>query len=171
MINAKTSLKKMIELAPDCRCRACETGCNYGSGFLAENDLKNIAGFLGMTDKEVMENCLVQVNMFNTPMLRPKTEKQGKPYGKCAFFDESKGCVINPVKPIQCRIATGCQGHGEDAITWFFLKYAVNPSDPESIRQWAEYLKHHKVINGAELFALIPDEKKLQQIMNYEILR
>jgi hypothetical protein len=171
MIKSTISVKKMIELAPDCRCRACETGCRFGSGFLAENDLQNISKFLGMSEEEVKQNCMEEVQMFNTLMFRPKLEKQGKPYGKCTFFDEDKGCVVNAVKPLQCKIATGCKGHGDEAITWFYLKYAVNSGDPESIRQWAEYLKHHKIIPGAELFALIPDEVKLRQIMNYEILR
>ena len=171
MINAKKSAKEMIELAPDCRCRACETGCMYGSGLLAGDDLKNIAKHLGMTEEEAKENCMEEVHMFNTPMLRPKTENNGKPFGKCTFFDEAKGCVVNAVKPLQCKIASGCKKHGEEAITWFLVNFAVNPADPESVRQWAEYLKHHKVIEGAELFALIPDEQKLRQIMNYEILR
>jgi hypothetical protein len=172
MITGKTTLGEMLALAPGCRCRACETGCKFGSGFLAERDLKRIARFLGMTENEVRENCLEEVNMFNTILLRPKVNRtEERPYGKCTFFDESKGCVINPVKPLQCSIATGCKGHGDDAMTWFYLKYAVNPSDPESIRQWAEYLRHHNVIQGAELTALIPDENVIRKMLDFEILR
>ena len=52
------------------------------------------------------------------------------------------------------------------------LKYHLNGKDPESIRQYAIYLRcGGKTLEGFEMENIIKDKKKLEKIMNYEILR
>ena len=52
------------------------------------------------------------------------------------------------------------------------LNYFVNKNDPESIRQFAAYLKSGgKTLPGGRLEDFIPDKKKLKKILNYDILR
>ena len=54
---------------------------------------------------------------------------------------------------------------------WFTLNHFVNVDDPESIRQWAVYLKTHDTIQGGSLEELVPDKKLLKKILNYEIIK
>jgi len=52
------------------------------------------------------------------------------------------------------------------------LNYLVNKNDPESIRQYAAYLKSGgKTIPGGKLEELIPDKEKLKKILNFEQLK
>ena len=72
------------------------------------------------------------------------------------------------VKPIECKVASGCNGHGEDINQWILFNYFVNPADPQSIRDWAIWLQHRKAIPGATLQEIITDEKKLKKILKYQ---
>jgi len=167
-ISAKTPLKDILKLAGDCN--KCGNCCRYSSGFLVEGDIKNIADFLGITEKELKEKFLEEGEKFNTKKLRPKILKKGKPYGECIFYQEKEGCTIHPVKPLHCKVGN-CNEHGEAIHLWFTINHFVNKNDPESVRQWATYLKTHPTIPGGNLEDLVPDKKLLNKILNYEILR
>ena len=173
MITKKTPLKTIRERAPACRCKACSHGCTMGSGFLAENDAQNIARFLGITEEELKEKFLEEVEQFNKKMWRPKLErKEGKQYGKCTFYDEKKGCTVHTVKPLHCKVSMGCKPYSEDLHAWFMLNHVINENDPESIRQYAAYIKAGgKVIPGGALEDLVPEKKTLKKILNFELLR
>jgi len=158
-------------LAPPCSCDACKNGCRYGSGFLVGDDIKNIAKFKSISEKELKENFLEEKELFNTILLRPKLITKGKPYGKCIFFDEEKGCTVHPVKPLQCKISMGCKEYGEDLSLWFMLNHQVNPNDPESIRQYAIYLKTQRTLPGGSLKELVPDKEKLKNMLNFNKLK
>lgn len=137
MITKNTELKEILELGKECsQCGHC---CKYGSGFLADDDLKNIAEHLKMKKEDVKEKYLEEVTLFNTARLRPKTVKKGKPYGKCVFYDEK--CTIHEVKPLQCRTGNGCNGFSEDLDAWFKLNFFVNSDDPKSLKEWNIYLE------------------------------
>jgi Fe-S-cluster containining protein len=166
-IHAKTPLKEVLELGEVCsRKNNC---CKHGSGFLAEGDLDKISKFLKLDKEELKKKFLVEKELFNRKLLRPKL-KGDKPYGVCIFFDE-KGCKIHKVKPLQCRIGN-CSENGEELSAWFLLNYIIDKDDPESIRQYAVYLKSGgKLIPGGKLEDLIADKKKLDKILNYKILR
>ncbi|MBW2984994.1 YkgJ family cysteine cluster protein [Candidatus Woesearchaeota archaeon] len=169
MITKKTKLKKVLELGK--KCKKCGHCCSHGSGALADDDLKKIAGFLKTTEEELKKTCLEEVEKFNTKRLRPVTVKTTKPYGRCAFFNKEKGCVIHPVKPLECKIGN-CSKHGEDLSLWFMLNYFVNPDDPESVRQYASYLiRGGKTLKGGKLKEIVPDKKQLRKILEYKILR
>lgn len=168
-ISRKTPLDKILELGKSCK--KCGHCCSHGSGALARGDLASIAKFLRMTEKEVKEKYLVEDEKFHTILLKPKLIKEaGKPYGKCIFLKLDNTCSINDVKPLQCRVGN-CTENGEELNLWFMINYYLNENDPESVRQYAIYTKcGGKTLPGAELERLV-DKKKLNQILNYEILR
>jgi Fe-S-cluster containining protein len=167
IITRTTPLAKILELGKICsRKNNC---CRHGSGFLAGDDLKNIARFLKTTEEKVKLKYFDEVEMFNKKLLRPKKKQAGRPYGECIFFDN--GCIIHTVKPLQCKTGN-CSEYGEELSAWFLLNYIVDKDDPESIRQYAVYLESGgKKIKGGELSDLVPDKKTLRKILSYEILR
>ena len=170
IITKSTKKSEILKLSENCeRCNKC---CTFGSGILTEQDITNIASYLKQNKKEFIKRYLEPITKFNTTLYRPITKK--KPFGECIFLNNqgnNKGCTIHEVKPLQCRISS-CGKLGEDISVWFTLNYFVNENDPESIRQWSLYLKTgNKNIPGGSLKELVPDEKKLKQILNYEILK
>jgi len=167
MITKNTPLTEVLQIGKECkRCGHC---CKYGSGFLADEDLKNIAQFLGITEKELEEKYLEEVEQFNTKRFRPKTMKQDKPFGPCVFFDA--GCKIQDVKPLQCRVGN-CSQYGEDLSLWFTLNYFINREDPESMRQYNTYLKSGgKTLPGGNFRDFVPDKKQIKKILEYEDLK
>jgi Fe-S-cluster containining protein len=168
-ISIKTPQEKIIKLAGDCH--KCNNCCKYSTGFLVEGDSKKIARFLNISEKELKEKFLEEGEKFNTKLLRPKIlRKNGKPYGECIFLDEKESCTIHKVKPLHCKVGN-CNEHGEEIHLWFTLTHFVNKNDPESVRQWATYLKTHPTIPGGKLEELVPDKKQLKEILDYTILR
>ncbi|MBU0707001.1 hypothetical protein KKG41_01380, partial [Patescibacteria group bacterium] len=102
---------------------------------------------------------------------RPKILRKGKPYGKCVFFDKEVGCRVHEVKPLECKVTMGCKDYGEQLSLWFMLNHFVNENEPESVRQFAIYLKSGgKTLLGAELEDLIPDKEKLKKILSFEMI-
>ena len=171
MIQKNTPLKEVLKLAAPCRCNACNHGCKYGSGSLAGDDATKIAAFLGVSEEELKKGFLEEVELFNKKLLRPKLISENKPYGRCVFYDDEKGCTIHEVKPLECKTSISCKPYGEELSVWFMVNQAVDLQDAESIRQYGQYLKSGgKVIPGAELEELVPDKEKLRKILGYEIL-
>ena len=173
MIHKNTPLKEVLELAAPCQCSACNHGCRFGSGSLAGDDAKHIARFLGISEEELKKGFLEESELFNKKLLKPKLIREGsKPFGRCVFFDDEKGCTIHEVKPLECKTSIQCRDYGEDLSVWFMVKHAVDANDAESVRQYAQYIKSGgKVIPGAELENLVPDKNKLKKILSYEILK
>ena len=173
MITKQTPLKKVLKMAAPCRCSACSHGCRYGSGFLAEGDDKSIAKFLKVSEEELKRDFLEEKEMFNKKMLRPKLLKEaGKAYGQCVFYSGDKGCTIHKVKPLECRTSISCKDYGEDLSVWFTLNHMIDANDPESIRQYSQYVKSKgRLIRGALLEDIVPDKEKLKKILSYELLK
>ena len=167
MIRKETPLSDVLEIGKGCQRR--NNCCKHGSGCLVNDDLRNISLFLGISEKEVKEKYLEGVEKFNTRLFRPKIVRDGKPYGVCIFFDE-KGCKIHSVKPTECKVGN-CGERGEELSKWFMLNNFVNAHDPESIRQYAIYLKTHEALPGGELRELVPDEGRLRKILDFTILK
>ncbi|PIN86071.1 hypothetical protein COV19_07000 [Candidatus Woesearchaeota archaeon CG10_big_fil_rev_8_21_14_0_10_44_13] len=175
-INAHTPLKDILELGSVCR--KCGHCCSHGSGFLTREDHRRIAEHLRISENKLKEKYLEEIEKFNTRLWRPRLKKgpgkENLPYGKCVFLMEKGGqklCRIHGVKPLQCRIGN-CTKHGEKLTLWFTLNYFLNENDPESVRQYATYLKSGgKTLKGAELNGLVKDKGKLDRILSYEILR
>ncbi len=166
IITTKTPKKKVIELGSTCdRSNHC---CKFTTGFLVEDDLLNIAEFLNLTPKQVKENYLDKQRIFHREFLRPRTIKKDKPYGRCVFLKE-EGCSIHPVKPLHCKVAT-CRPYGEELLQWFYVNYLVDKNDPESVRQYANYIKFKDPIPGADLHELLSKEL-LEKYLDYHDLR
>ena len=168
MITSLTPRKKILELGRICQQK--NNCCRFGSGFLVDSDFEKIAKELKISQEKLKEEYLEKQVMFGKELFRPKLLKGNKPYGKCIFFNE-KGCKIHTVKPLQCKVGN-CGEHGEELSSWFLINCIVDKDNPESIRQYASYIKSGgKVIPGGELKDLIPSKEKLKKILNYEILR
>ena len=165
MISRLTPKEEILKLGEECeRCGHC---CTYGSGFVLPEDIKQMSKGLKESPAEIKERYLDEHEIFNTQIHKIKVKKHGKPYGKCIFYIPEEGCTIHEFKPLHCRIGS-CKRHGEEAAEWFFLKFIVNPDDPESIRQWAARLKGRKTIPGGALEELVPDKRKLIKILTYK---
>lgn len=170
-ISKKTPLNEICSLAPACKCSACSHGCTMGSGFLAEGDSKRIAEFLNITEEQLKEQWLEEVDAFNKKHLRPKILRKSKPYGRCIFYDSEKGCTVHPVKPLQCKISMGCKPYSEDLHAWFVLNYLIDSNDAESLRQYKIYLETGgAAIPGGSVEELVPDKETRERILNYEVL-
>jgi Fe-S-cluster containining protein len=170
-LTKNTPTEDVLKLAHPCKCEACNNGCRYGSGFLVDEDIQKIAKHLGVTDEVLKKEFLEEVEKFDTKKYRPKILRKDKPYGKCVFFDKEIGCRVHEVKPLECKITMGCKDYGEQLSLWFMLNHFVNENNPESIRQFAIYLKSGgKTLLGAELKDLVPDKEKLKKILSYERL-
>ncbi|MBI2135398.1 YkgJ family cysteine cluster protein [Candidatus Woesearchaeota archaeon] len=170
-LHKNTPLNEVLKLANACKCNACTVGCRHGSGVFADEEIEKLAGFMNIDAGVLKKEFLEEVEKFNTKKFRPRIKrKEGRPYGKCIFFDEQIGCKIHEAKPLECRIAMGCRDYGEDLILWFMLNHFVNKDDAESIRQFASYLKAGgKTLDGGKLEDLVPDKRRLKKILSLEI--
>ncbi len=177
IITKNTPKNDILEIAPACACKQCQHGCRYGSGILAKGDLEELSAFLKMTTDETKEKFLEETEQFNQTLLRPKIlrkKKNGKQetHGQCIFFEEEKGCTVHEAKPLQCKVAMGCKPYGEDLMVWFMLSHIINKHDPESIRQYAQYIASGgKTIPGGELDSIITDKNQLKKILDYTTLK
>ncbi len=171
-ITKDTPESVLLELAPACSCSECANGCKYGSGYLFDDEAKKIAFHLKISDEDFKKNHLEEIEIMNTKAFRFKLNRKSKmPFGACCFFKDGK-CSIHEVKPLHCKISTGCKSHGEQASIWFMLNKFVNANDAESVRQYSQYLKTGgKMLNGGELNDIISDGERLRKILNYDILK
>jgi len=176
MITRNSTEEEIIKNAPPCKCVRCEHGCNFGSGCFTDDQLPAVAEFLKISEEKLKEKYLEQITKFNTTLWRPKHKKNKFGFGPCVFFEggllKAKGCSIHDVKPKECQVAMGCTDEGEENILWFNMNHFPNENDPESIRQYAVYLKSGgKTLPDCSLEELVPDKEKLKKILGYEILK
>lgn len=168
-ITKDTPVRMMRELGKDCqKCGSC---CKHGTGMVIAEDIPKMAKFLNVTEEKLKQDYLEETDMFSAKAWKLKQIKGKKPFGPCVFLGKDKGCDIHVAKPFHCSIAN-CQPYAEQAIQWFYLNYLVNVDNPESIRQWASYLKHREfVIEGGQLEDLVPDKERLAKILSYDIVK
>ncbi len=171
-ITKGTPQEEIIGLAPACQCSQCRHGCRMGSGFFAEGEEEKLARFLSTSVEGLKEKYLEEAEQFGRKLLRPRILRKEKPYGQCTFFDEEKGCTVHEAKPLQCRVAMGCGSYGEELMLWFMLNHIVDANNPESVRQYAAYLKTGgRTLPGGELESLVPDKEKLGKMLDYTIIK
>ena len=167
LINRFSPLKEIIELGKKCdKSGHC---CSFGGGFILEHELDDLSRNLKMSKDELIKNYLDEKISFNTKHYKFKSKKTSKPFGPCIFLDNNL-CKIHQFKPLHCKVGNCCKKYGEKLSLWFALNHFVNPNDPDSIRQWAIYLKTHPTIPGGELKDLVNDEEKLNKILNHDVL-
>lgn len=168
-ITKDTPVRMMRELGKDCR--MCGNCCMHGTGVVIGEDLPRMARFLNVSEENLKKDYLEETEMFNTRAWKMKQIKGSKPFGPCVFLGKDKTCEVHVAKPFHCIVAN-CKPYAEQAIQWFYLNYLVNADDPESVRQWASYLKHREfVIEGGQLEDLVPDKERLMKILNYGIVK
>ena len=134
-------MKEVLKLASPCQCNACNHGCKFGSGSLVGDDAKNIAKFLNISESDLKKGFLEEIELLNKKLLRPKLiREKSKPYGRCVFFDDEKGCTIHEVKPLECRTSIQCKDYGEELSVWFMVNHVIDPND--DIRRVWNYAPH-----------------------------
>ncbi|NPA39219.1 MAG: YkgJ family cysteine cluster protein [Thermodesulfobacteria bacterium] len=81
----------------DFKCKRCGECCKGESTIsLSEEDIKNIASYLGLSEKEFLFQYTVK-KFPNRIEMKVKD-------GHCIFFDpKTKMCKIHPVKPKMCK--------------------------------------------------------------------
>lgn len=141
MIKKSSSVKEVLENQQECK--ICGSCCNFGSGIIVKEEVKKIAKFLGISEKELKEKYLEGVRLYNKDMMRPKFEK---PFGKCVFLEDKK-CGIHEVKPLHCMVAC-CGEKGEQNDQWFKLNHIVDEKDKVSMEEWKEFEKRNMVLRN-----------------------
>jgi len=165
----RTTTKEDIENI-DFECKKCNHCCSYDSGIFLDKDIDRISSSFDMSPEEFSKKYLVEKDLFDKKVHKAKLNKKNKPFGPCIFL-QKEGCKIHDIKPLHCRLGSGCSEYGQDINIWFMLNYIVDQDNPEAIRQWAIYLKTHPTIKLGELKDLVPDEDKLNKILLFKILK
>jgi hypothetical protein len=158
-------LSEIKKFTYECSCSKCRNGCLYGSGAMTDNDIKNMARLLNITEQELKDKYLEIVERYSTKRYRPKILRNGKPYGRCIFYDDKIGCKVHNAKPLECSIAMSCSEHGEDLIQWFNAHYFLDLNKKDSIKEWNQMVKLRGTIPGATIQELIPDKNKRKSIL------
>jgi len=161
------STTKEAALKIGSECQKCGRCCTYGSGFMLEPEAEKIAEFLKMPKDKFVKGFLEETEIFHMKIFKIRSlKKKDAPYGPCMFLDK-KLCKIHDVKPLHCRVCN-CKD-GDDRHVWFMVNHCLNIYDPESVRQYNSYLETGgKVIPGAEMEKLFPDNELLKKILSYE---
>ncbi len=168
MITKDTPTRYVEKLSSECR--MCASCCRYDSGIFLDQDIERISGRLGVPEEDFRKRFLEVRQIYNKNVHKAKLKRDKKPYGQCIFLEGSE-CSIHDFKPDHCRLATGCGEHGQEINIWFMLNFVLDPDDPQAIREWAQYLKTHPTIQGGNLHELVPDRKRLERILSYDILK
>jgi hypothetical protein len=74
------------------QCGKCCTG-EPGTVYVAPDELRPLAAFLGLSVSTLIEECLYP--------FRDSFSIREEPGGDCLFYD--RGCTVYPVRPSQCR--------------------------------------------------------------------
>lgn len=116
-------------------CERCGHCCRFGSGYLTEADMTSIADHLQITPHTLRERYLEEVPLLTKTMYRPRLNREhGRVYGSCVFLDDNR-CTIYPVRPVYCRIGTGCKDHADLVWQWFLYHHVAM----YSASAWDEY--------------------------------
>ena len=164
ILSKNTNKDEVLKLSEGCRW--CKTCCAKTAGFILEEEIPRIASHLHITESECKEKFLHEKKIFNKKIWQPNLK--GKPFGPCTFWKDEIGCTIHPVKQMHCRVG-GHHIHAEETVQWYFLNYLIDPDDPDAIREYASYLRHNKSIPGGLLSDLVPNNNRLQSILNLTI--
>jgi len=159
-IRKSTPKEEILETGKECR--RCNKCCKMGSGFFLDEQLPEVAEYLGIEVEKLKEDYLEEAERFNKKRYRPKSDNG------CIFLNED-GCSIHKVKPFECRISS-CSDKSQAVSIWFALNYFVDEDDAESIRQYAIYLKTQPTIPGGRIEEIVKDKEKLRKYLSYEIL-
>jgi Fe-S-cluster containining protein len=164
-ITTKTTKEELIRKG-NCA-KQCGKCCTHASGIVLPNEIKRIAKHLKMSEEKFRKNFLEPHERFHTIHHRIKQRRLHPSIsGSCMMLNASGDCKIHVSKPLYCKVTT-CEEHAHDAVIWFDLKHFVNPEDPQSVREWADYLHHGRTIKGGELHHIVPNRRKLRWMLDF----
>lgn len=111
-----------------CSCEKCVSACRRDPGRLIPGDVKKIAVFLNIGEKELLERYLVRIpakgGNRRLHFLAPAKIKAGRflaapgtvvpdyydgENGRCVFLTPEGACGIHEVKPFECASYMGCK--------------------------------------------------------------
>jgi len=111
-----------------CTCEKCISACRDDPGRLVPADLKKIAAFLQISEKELKAGYLVRIpaggrnsrihfwapakikaSRFLTAPGAIVPDYYAQEKGRCVFLSEVSRCTIHPVKPFECAAYMGCR--------------------------------------------------------------
>ncbi len=111
-----------------CACEKCVSACRRDPGRLIPGDVKKIAAFLKLSEKELLERHLVLIEAkgrnrhvrFLAPakikaahfLAAPGTvvpDYYDREKGRCVFLSPEGSCLIHEVKPFECAAYMGCR--------------------------------------------------------------
>lgn len=111
-----------------CNCEKCVSACRSDPGRLVPADVKKIAAFLNLNEKELLATRLVRIPAkgknrhihFLAPakikaahfLAAPGTvvpDYYAAEHGRCVFLSLEGLCVIHAVKPFECAAYMGCR--------------------------------------------------------------
>jgi Fe-S-cluster containining protein len=157
-ISAKTKDEEALSLSscPN-KCGHC---CQYGSGYVLLDEIKNLAMNFKITEEEFKSKYLMP-SLYKKAMKFKIKKKEGKPYGSCIFYEGT--CTIHGIKPLHCRIGT-CNEHGQDLSTWFMINHLIDPNDENEVMEYITFLKFGNNIPGCEVENIVSQSvlKKLK---------
>lgn len=102
----------------------CGNCCLYGSGYVLDDEIKELAKALKMSEEDFTAKYL-EDSLFKSKRFRIIRELD-RPYGRCVFYEGK--CTIHEIKPLHCRIGS-CNEHGEELSIWFRLNYLKEKED------------------------------------------
>ena len=111
-----------------CACEKCVSACRRDPGRLIPADVKKIAAFLALSEKELLESRLVRIPAVSRNsaihFLAPAKRKAGRflaapgsvvpdyyahEKGTCIFLTAENLCLVHAVKPFECAAYMGCR--------------------------------------------------------------
>jgi hypothetical protein len=111
-----------------CDCEKCVSACRRDPGRLIPTDVKKIAAFLKLSEKELLASHLVRIPAkgknkhihFLAPakikaarfLAEPGTvvpDYYGTEDGRCVFLSTAGACLIHETKPFECAAYMGCR--------------------------------------------------------------
>ena len=109
-----------------CNCPECVSACRNDPGRLIPGDVQRLAGFLHISEEELVANYLVKIPLSknDTYALAPAKRKgkrfieepgtivpdyYAKERGSCVFLDDKGSCTVQAAKPFECGAYMGCK--------------------------------------------------------------
>jgi len=137
-----------------CSCEYCISACRRDPGRLIPGDVKKIAAFLNIGEKELLEHYLVRIPAkggnrrvhFLAPaklkaarfLATPGTvvpDYYDEEKGRCVFLTAEEACRIQEVKPFECAAYMGCKH------TFLGRPYKVKDVEAFFISRWRKFQK------------------------------
>lgn len=137
----------------ECSCGTCVSACRKKPGWFSPNEIKPLADYLGITEKELFEKHLLvdyyvdmekdQVFFVLSPSIKDHKPGQEFPFfptGSCVFLNADEKCSIHPAKPFECK---AFDHRNEDFEAGKQVHFAVAQS-------WADYKQYITDLLGRE---------------------